>query len=259
MMNDFTLGQYRLLLETLIQKDYLLLQFKEIITNESLISTNKLFILRHDVDRKPQNSLNVAQLQHEMGVHGTYYFRIVPESFQPKYIEAIAALGHEIGYHYEDLTLCKGNHEAAIEHFEKSLARLRQYAEVTTICMHGSPMTKWDNRDIWNFYNYRDFGIVAEPYFDVDFKDVYYLTDTGRRWDGHKVSVRDKVNQHHAFSVRTTFQLIDAINNGTAPKKIMQNIHPERWTDNKGEWMVEWSKSALKNPVKRAVNLLRGH
>ena len=38
-----------------------------------------------------------------------------------------------------------------------------------------------------------DFGIIAEPYFDVDFDEVFYLTDTGRRWDGDSVSVRDKV------------------------------------------------------------------
>ena len=42
-------------------------------------------------------------------------------------------------------------------------------------------------------YDYRDYGIIAEPYFDVDFDEVFYLTDTGRRWDGDSVSVRDKV------------------------------------------------------------------
>ena len=59
--------------------------------------------------------------------------------------------------------------------------------------MHGSPLSKWDNRYLWKKYNYRDFGIIAEPYFDVDFSEVLYLTDTGRRWDGDEVSVRDKV------------------------------------------------------------------
>ena len=38
-----------------------------------------------------------------------------------------------------------------------------------------------------------DFGIIAEPYFDVDFDDVLYLTDTGRRWDGDEFNIRDKV------------------------------------------------------------------
>jgi hypothetical protein len=102
-------------------------------------------------------------------------------------------LGHEIGYHYEDLSLCKGNYESAIKHFEINLNKFRKIYPVKTICMHGSPLSKWDNRDLWKKYNYRDFGIIGEPYFDMDFDDVFYLTDTGRRWDGDKVSVRDKV------------------------------------------------------------------
>ena len=40
------------------------------------------FILRHDVDKKPANSLRIAQMQAELGMLGTYYFRIVPESYQ---------------------------------------------------------------------------------------------------------------------------------------------------------------------------------
>ena len=28
---------------------------------------------------------------------------------------------------------------------------------------------------------------------DTDFGTTLYLTDTGRRWDGYKVSVRDKI------------------------------------------------------------------
>jgi hypothetical protein len=181
----------------------------------------------------------------------------VPESFQPKFIEAIANLGHEIGYHYEDLTLCNGDFSRAIEHFEEEIEKIRSYYPVSTICMHGSPGSKWDNRDLWEHYDYRDFGVVAEPYFDLDFKKWYYLTDTGRRWDGHKVSIRDKVERHFNFEVRTTQQLIQAIREGLAPKQIMQNIHPERWTDDPLEWAVEWGKSAIKNPVKRALNVMR--
>jgi len=58
--------------------------------------------------------------------------------------------------------------------------------------MHGSPMSRWDSRLLWKYYDYKDFGITGEPYFDVDFDKVMYLTDTGRRWDGDFVSVRDK-------------------------------------------------------------------
>jgi len=60
--------------------------------------------------------------------------------------------------------------------------------------MHGSPLSRYDNRRICDKYNYRDFGITGEPYFDLDFTKVLYLTDTGRRWDGNKVSLRDKIS-----------------------------------------------------------------
>ena len=59
--------------------------------------------------------------------------------------------------------------------------------------MHGSPMSPYDNRLLWTKYDYRDYGIIGEPYFDVDFSEVAYYTDTGRRWDGDSVSVRDKM------------------------------------------------------------------
>ena len=59
--------------------------------------------------------------------------------------------------------------------------------------MHGSSLSKYDNKLLWKYYNYRKSGIIGEPYFDIDFNEVFYLTDTGRRWDGDRVSVRDKV------------------------------------------------------------------
>ena len=81
----------------------------------------------------------------------------------------------------------------ALDLFQKNLAKLRELAPVKTACMHGSPLSKYDNRDLWKNFDYHDLGIIGEPYFDIDFNEVMYLTDTGRRWDGDKVSIRDKV------------------------------------------------------------------
>ena len=73
--------------------------------------------------------------------------------------------------------------------------------------MHGSPRSPWDSKDLWKHYDYRDFGIIGEPYFDIDFSEVLYLTDTGRRWDGNKVSVRDKVLPNQQINKSTNQQL----------------------------------------------------
>jgi hypothetical protein len=58
------------------------------------------FRLRHDVDRLPQNSLRTAQIETQLNLKATYFFRVVPESYDEEIIKEIHSLGHEIGYHY---------------------------------------------------------------------------------------------------------------------------------------------------------------
>lgn len=152
-------------------------------------------ILRHDVDLHPERSLVIAKIEANKGWRAVYYFRAVPESWNEKIIQEIASLGHEIGYHYESLTTCNGDIDAAWNDFKTNLEKLRKIAPVSKICMHGSPRSPFDSKDIWKKHDYKSVGIESEPYLDTDWSNTFYLTDTGRRWDGWKVSVRDKVPQ----------------------------------------------------------------
>lgn len=222
------------------------------------VREEKTIILRHDVDLLPGNSLRFAEIQHEMGIKGSYYFRAVPESWDEEVIRKIAALGHEIGYHYESLTTTNGDMQAGIADFEKHLEALRKLAPVKTICMHGSPKSKWDSKDLWKQYNYHDYGIIGEPYFDVNFDEVFYLTDTGRRWDGWKVSVRDKVPQQEEWVrqglvFRSTNQIIKAAGEGKLPSPIMFTFHPQRWHSRSFPWLKEFALQNAKNVVKRVL------
>ncbi len=253
MTRDFTREVYRGFLIALIDQGYHLTSYEAYLQLNEHVPTLKTVILRHDVDRLPQNSLATARLQASLGVQGSYYFRIVPQSFQPEYIEKIRDLGHEIGYHYEDLALSNGDPEQAIRSFEQNLARVREFYPVTTMCMHGSPLSQWDNRQLWEHYNYRDYGIRAEPYFDIDFHKVFYLTDTGRQWNRTGVSVRDKVDTAFDYNFSSTFDLIEAIERDTLPRQIMQNIHPQRWNSDWWGWSQELIAQNAKNQVKRAI------
>ena len=253
MQRDFTLPVYRDFLIAAIEQGYHLTSYEEYLTLIDKVPDLKVIILRHDVDRLPQNSLATAQLQTSLGVKGSYYFRIVPESFQANYIEQIRDLGHEIGYHYEDLTLCKGDPVCAISSFEKNLAAVRDFYPVKTMCMHGSPLSKWDNRLVWDHYNYRDYDILAEPYFDIDFHKMLYITDTGRQWNRTAVSVRDKVDSGFNYHFSTTFDLIEELRADNLPPQIMQNIHPQRWNSDWRGWTQEWVMQNAKNQVKRAI------
>lgn len=55
------------------------------------------------------------------------------------------------------------------------------------------PYEPYDSRLIWRYYDYGAAGIDVEPYFDISLERSLYLTDTGRRWNGSSVSIRDKV------------------------------------------------------------------
>ncbi|MBN1932426.1 MAG: hypothetical protein JW786_12550, partial [Desulfobacterales bacterium] len=154
----------------------------------------KVVILRHDVDKIPLHSLRTAEMENELGIKGTYYFRVIKNELSGEVINNIAKMGHEIGYHYDDLNDAGGDSEKARDLFQKNLALLRKVAPVNTACMHGSPLSRHDNKDLWKHADYREFGIIGEPYFDIDFTKVLYLTDTGRRWDGDRVSIRDRVS-----------------------------------------------------------------
>jgi len=255
-MKDFSLDIYRALLETLQAKGYELISYGDYRHGKK---PEKFVILRHDVDLKAPNSLKTAQIEHSLGARASYYFRVVPESNQPEVIRAITQLGHEIGYHYEDMSLCGGDTDKAYDHFQTWLAYFRQYYAVETICMHGAPTSQYDSKDLWKKYDYKALDVIGEPYFDTDFSDVFYLTDTGRCWDGYKVSVRDKIPQYQdewtaqGLVWHTTLELIRAIEAGRLPKHVMITTHPQRWTNNTCAWWKELLLQSAKNCIKRII------
>jgi len=244
---DFTLKIYKQLLIALQQAGYQFLTFQQFCEGRA---GEKFVILRHDVDLKAENSLATAKIECELGIKATYYFRVIPQSNKSHVIKEIAELGHEIGYHYEDLSLMNGNAEKAIEHFKNKLEHFRQYYPVKTICMHGSPRSKIDNRDSWKQYDYRDFGIIGEPYVDLNFNEIAYLTDTARCWNGEKYNVRDKVQSAYNHNFKSTFEIIKVAQSGFLPNKIMITTHPQRWTNNLFAWMWEYLFQNVKNKIK---------
>lgn len=293
---DFTLKHYKRLLNSFKQVGFTFQTFNEYtlqaqnVPNTSIrntdlhpfswkknftasIATTKVVVLRHDVDKLPQNSLQFARIQASIGIKGSYYFRIIPKSFNEKIILEIASMGHEIGYHYENMDSCKGDIDKAFTEFRNNLEVFRKLAPISTICMHGSPRSPYDNRDIWNKYNYHDLGITGEPYFDIDFNKVAYYTDTGRMWDGVKYSVRDKplytsikdsireskISSEEFMKVfkspfpifHSTDQIINSIHSNSFPYQVMLTFHPQRWTTNPIAWTKELLSQSLKNLVKR--------
>ena len=253
--SDFTLTTYKRFFEKIMEKEYKIMTFQEYLKNCN--SYRKIVIMRKDIDKRPSNALDIAKIESEYGIRTSYYFRVSDKGNDEEIIKEIASLGHEIGYHYEDLAQTKGDFNKAIKRFEKNLDYLKQFYPVNTICMHGSPLSKWDNKAIWTKFNYHDYGIVGDFLFDLDFNQILYLTDTGRRWDGYKVSIRDKIKQNIKHNLKTTFGIIDALEKNNLPDKIVITTHPQRWSDNIFLWYKELISQNIKNMIKKSFFMVR--
>ena len=186
---DFTLQKYGELVDALLGHGYRFVTFEQYCDAQQgggMPVGERWVVMRHDVDARPERAQKMARLEAARGVQSSYYFRSITPTSRPDVMLSVVKMGHELGYHYEDLCLCGGNSKRAMAHFEKQLQALRQYYPVRTICMHVNVWSKHKAVSSWENYDYRTYGIVDEPYLDVAYNHVFYLTDTGRFWDGKR-------------------------------------------------------------------------
>ena len=245
-LKDFTLPIYKEILKIVFENGYSVKTFSEYL--DKSIGEDKIIVLRHDIDRLSKHIIHFAEFEQEHGVKASYYFPAKIIKGNPNLIREISEMDHEVGYHYNDLSLNKGNRFNGIESFKKNLNLLHEIETVTSICMDGRPYQKYDNRKLWDHYDFKDLGILGEIYLDIDYNEFAYYTDTGRKWNNKNINVRDKVVTNKEWPVyKSTFEMIEAIKNGTFPKKAVINIHPEHWTDNAYDWTKKLVWQSFKN------------
>jgi hypothetical protein len=248
---DFTIHKFQSLCEVIVA-NYPTITMAEYVEGRN---PERFVIMRHDVDRMPGHALETARIEDELGIRATYYFRAKNSVFKPDIIRKIRDLGHEIGYHYETLSEANGDYDKAIGFFQSDLDKFRTICEVQTICMHGRPLSKYDNRDIWNVYDFRDFGITGEAYLSAG-KNLNYFSDTGRSWSNRN-NLRDFIpDKMEKFTANTTSDLVELVDYGK-PSNFYILIHPERWSLNAVDWGFYCSLDMAINVGKRCIAALK--
>lgn len=258
-MKDFTFDAYRQYLEALRNSIGSFYRFDEFLIKEH--QPEQFCLIRHDVDRKARNALKMAQLEHEMGIPATYYFRTKRHTFKPDLIRQIHDMGHEIGYHYESLSDAKGNMQQALDDFGQNLEKLRSIVPVSTCAMHGRPFSPFDNRDLWKSDEIHqklidEFNLLGEVYLDIDYFDILYVSDTGRNWLTDKNNLRDTVTSSATTEFHSGEDLINYLNSGSHPRLLFQ-IHPERWSYHAMDHFYNLAFDTTANTGKRIINALR--
>ena len=252
-MLDFTQKIYRRLCRAINAAAYKSIVMGDYFATENL-DKPRMF-LRHDVDRDPILSLEMAKIEHEYSLVSTYFFRVIDNVFIPYIIKQIAELGHEIGYHYECLDKAAGDYPGAYEIAIADLAKLREIVPVRSMAMHGNPLTKWDNRDLWGKYDYKDLGIEVAAYLNIDYRKVRYFSDTGRTWEENRGNIYDFVGDQPTHALKTTPDLIRYITEHHQDTCIL--IHPNRWSDQPSKWLHNWAFDTAANTAKAIIKAVR--
>ena len=263
MRRDFTLEAYRAYLEAIQARYPQILRFDEYF--EAYPKPEVFCLLKHDVDRRPYHALRMAVIEQGLGLRSTYYFRVKRHTFLPDVIRQIQELGHEIGFHYESLSDLKGNLAAAETEFERSLTKLRSVAPIRTVAFHGRPFSPYNNRDLIRLMQqngrFSDLGLLGDATENIDYTDILYINDTGRNWYSSRSNVRDRVDSNLNCSFADGREVLNYFRNAPHRKVIFQ-IHPERWSHNIADWLLQWMLDTATNCAKsillsRPVRTLR--
>lgn len=252
---DFTTKVFTTLLTDLKASGYQFFRFDHYFQNRKEIEgLKRVILLRHDIDRSPSQAISLARIEAGLGIFGTYYFRCKPWVFKPKVMEEIRGLGHEIGYHYECLTDAHGNFPRARELMICNLTRFRNITDVQTAAMHSRPLSKWDNRLIFDKYELGEFALTGEAYKSIDHSKYLYVADSGRNWNSSRTVVWDKVDG-------SALPRIEGGTRGLAryladnDLKVQLLVHPNRWSDNMITWTLQLASDMAINTVKKVILL----
>ncbi|MCB2219454.1 MAG: hypothetical protein KQI35_03590 [Bacteroidetes bacterium] len=282
-MLDFTYKKYNQIVESISRSGYQVLTIGDYI-KMGAEKPEKFIIIRHDVDLDADYQVKFAELENRFGIHTSYYFRCTDKIYKEDTISKVHKLGHEVGYHYEVITKAKGDPVKAIDIFKDEIDRFQTNWKSETICPHGgsfvdnadgyalkdiiklipkllskkSVFSNWSNFNLWEKHDYKEFGIIGDAYESVDFKDILYLSDTGRSWDS-KYKRLDKVDSliNPKFNVKKSNDIIKIIENGEA-NKIYLLVHLEQWKDNLWDWFLWYVAQVIRRSGKKFIFKMKG-
>jgi hypothetical protein len=161
---------------------------------------DKAVYLRHDIDGKPMNALQMARIEAEMGIKSTYFalnysdYWDIPGTFD--ILREIQSMCHEVAWHQCVLVQAHILHSIDVRDLiERPLSRMRREGlEVRGTSPHGSSYGAEHNIDSWRLWSEFNKPMAPFPTFSLnDFSLEYdamrvyrdgYLSDSSNKWNG---------------------------------------------------------------------------
>jgi hypothetical protein len=234
--SDFFMGsrldEYRRLLSFALDRGYRSVTVREAVAelarSGGMGPSDLWLIVRHDIDTDPVTARLMFQIERELGVVGTFYFRL--STVDVRLMREIEEGGGEASYHYEELAtvskrrgLARGQAQEAVEEarglFVRNLEWLRSRTglEMSTVASHGD----FENRYL---------GVSNT----VLLADLALRRQTGIRHEAYDAALMDLVGARFSDEGAPRFWV-----SGSPESALEQRIpfmyllvHPRHWRSN---------------------------
>jgi hypothetical protein len=210
-------------------------------------------ILRVDVDYHEDHAVDLARIAAHHHLRGSFYFRCHQGSFALDAVHQIAALGHEVGYHFETLDLCRGDFDAASDLFLQHVEQLRlSGVDVRTAAAHGGPPTAATYRANLDLLRQKpdllaQVSLSGETTLSIDFDQVIYVSDARWRWRRYD---RFQPGAHgQPTSLRATQEAFPYWSAG-----LYINFHPQHWFAHAAPMRYFRLRQRIGRPVRSLFN-----
>ena len=274
----FTYRAYRRLLDIIAESGYAVYGVEQILIarRDGTLPEGKYVAIRHDVDYFPGRALNVATIEAERKIATTYYIRRRFFDADPHLARKIAALGHQIGYHYEEVDVHQKAPNLqiardAVGFFIGSLLDIDKLGfPIKTVCAHGNPLTDVDNRQVVHMLRDETYldrlaftydreeikakvseRLVGDASIDITGEDFdLYIPDTGRF--NPRYNLKDRIDNCPITGLSNLDDFGRLLADGRL-RRVYMNMHPDRWSGDPATWLFDFAFDTAKNIVKRLM------
>lgn len=171
-MIDFTYDSYRALLTHIRGCGHTICPLRDV------PSAGRYVILRHDIDYSVHRAVEMAGLEHEMGVTASVFLMLASPYYNLldrdnlRAARSIADLGHEIGFHYDTEVLDGLTPAQQAEDVARQAEFLSQTlgTPITSVAQHNPSMTNTRVR----------LSQLRDAYDPRYFSEISYLSDSRR-------------------------------------------------------------------------------
>jgi hypothetical protein len=214
----------------------------------------RFVVLRHDVDRKPGRAEELARLEADLGVSASYYFH--PSAFRETRAERVADMGHEVGYHYDDVATARGDLHTARALFANNLRVFRRACDVDTVSPHAAALSHYDNASLWEQGpSFEEFDLLGDADRSVDYVDLSFFSDAGRTFRERPADrARALGERDQTATADTPDELAARFREGDVERACLLT-HPRRWTNSLPARVLSRSRDRAATLVHRGALL----